>query len=254
MKRAMDPALLARVARHPTDLTVRLSVAESVQAEAPDLAEFVRNGVTMAREGRDAADYDRRERTQRILFRRAAREALCEPHAEWLSAWVLHGGWVEGGTTDAADFLAHAEARFDTLPLMYLTLRDAGPHLAAILEAPWVARLRGLVLPAARLADDDARRLAEAPGLAELRWLGLYDNEIGLAGLEALAASPHLRTLRYLDLRNNPAPPHVRRPILDQSEVIGWEPCPHAEALVRAHGPRPWLDRADAVMPAPAWV
>ncbi|MFK7984387.1 MAG: hypothetical protein AB8I08_00020 [Sandaracinaceae bacterium] len=234
----------ARVAQRPTDLSVRLEVADLVEERAPSFAEFIRNGVALS--GLALGDPARRERgrTERILLRQGVRKILIEPHADWIRGGHVHGGWLEGGTVDTAAFMREAESRFAVLPLLHLDLSDLGDRLDALLDAPWLPRLRSLALPGAALSDGDAKRMAGSPALRGIRYLGLGHSDIGLEGLEAFAASPHLGALQRLELGPD-APRHEREPWSDQGAVIGFDVCPTADRLERMYGSRPWLNRAD---------
>jgi uncharacterized protein (TIGR02996 family) len=246
--------LPSEILAHPDDLAARLAFADALQASDPDLAAFVRLGVQAARLAPEDPALIPLEQQTRRAYRGRAKEALYERHRSWLGAPILAGGLIEGGTVDAADFLANADAGFAEVPIRHLVLTSARPVLAAVLAAPWLGRLRSLELPSAGLDDADAARIADAAGLAGLAWLGLPDNAIGPVGVQALAASPHLAALQVLDLRLNPAPPLRREPLTDAGEGIGHLPNPYADALIARFGWRPWLGRADAWWPSKTTV
>lgn len=234
----------------PEDLELRLRYADVVQAAQPELAAYIRHGVVLARMTPSLQDpaWRKAYRAEQRLYRTARADLLARV-GDWLSMPVCHGGLVEGGRADAADFLAHAEERVAQLPLRHLTLTDAGGHLHALLAQGWLEQLDSLELPGAALTDADAALIAAAPDLSGLRWLGLADNGIGRDGVEAFAKSPYLRELQVLDLRNNPAPPLGREPRVDAGQVIGFERNPWAEELEATYGARPWIGRTDPVLP-----
>ncbi|MDB5309399.1 MAG: hypothetical protein JWO38_3601 [Gemmataceae bacterium] len=167
----------------------------------------------------------------------AERELLDAHRDEWegpfrrlATGLVFRRGFVDEVNVDARQYLRHAHELFAAGPIRHIHLLNAGGSIGAVMQSPYLSRLRALTVFAAhagdalaravtrsphlaelrvlhlgrnRLGDDAAEYLAGSPALGNLEELDLSENELGETGGRTLAASPHLANLRELEMRNN---------------------------------------------------
>jgi Leucine-rich repeat (LRR) protein len=95
-------------------------------------------------------------------------------------------------------------ASLPALEALELSQGEGSPSLEALARAPWLGRLKGLVISARGLGDAGAGALVGMEALRGLEELALTQCAVGDAGAVALCQSPWLRGLRRLDLRHNP--------------------------------------------------
>ncbi len=217
------------VLRRPDDDQPRLRLADWLDFDDPDRAEFIRLQCQLhwtSAHPELVGDLDNRER-----------ELLAQHELDWVGDleqhvdyWVFQRGFVEEialsfdsyfqhadailaehpirelhlrGLRNRTPYLARAEEmlRYHSLDLSENLLRDQGVQVLA--RSPYLGNLRRLNLSSTGLGDDGLRALAESPHLGRLRELYLCDNRISQAGLSAFLNSPLRSRLAKISLRYN---------------------------------------------------
>ena len=240
----MNAAQLARVIAAPDDDDVRLAIANEL-GEGNPRAEFIRLQVARAR-GDHAAS--RKRRSEETLREETLLGQYAQRWAEEVGPFVrvpadMRGLSFHRGFVARADVkrLADADQAFARAPIEVLSASGSGFDVAALLKAPWLGRVRALILSGIGGGDALARSIAGCERLGRLRYLALRHNDIGRAGVEALAAAPRFAALRRLDLGGNDVNP-VEVPAYDEAGyIVATETDPLAAELEAAHGHRAWL-------------
>ena len=135
------------------------------------------------------------------------REQLAQRRAELLAkhgkAWFpyplktrVHRGFVEAIAGPIGKLAKAAPAIFDAEPVVEVQVTDLEENdIGRLLGAPWLPRVRRLILRG-KLTEDDFAELCGAPALARLAALNVSNTKLPALALGALDGSlPHCRTL-----------------------------------------------------------
>lgn len=235
-------AFLQRIRAYPDDDTPRLIFADWLEEQGgadPALgaarARLIRVQIALAHLTGEEAGRDSEAAVTRLAAEE--RELLAAYRTTWAAGFrglasglEFRRGFVEEVKVAARQFIRHAHEVFAAGPVRHVHLLDVGGSLPAVLQSPYLSRLRALTVfaqhagePLARsvsrcphlsglrslhlgrnrLADDAAEPLASSPVLGNLEHLDLSENDLGETAGRALAASPHFGNMRVLELAGN---------------------------------------------------
>lgn len=193
---------LEDILEHPQDDGPRLSYADWLDEQCDPLGEFIRVQCKLASlpiNHRAVLELETRER-----------ELLAEFENLWVGDlvhmvhwWTFRRGFVEEIGTSASNFLTHAAALFQRMPIQEIHLCRVRDQITALAASAYLQRASNLDLSNNVVRDQGVRVLANSPNLARVTVLNLSSSGIGDSGLKALAASAHLMELRELYLGDN---------------------------------------------------
>src|SRR5438132_9887129 len=185
---------LQRIRAFPDDDVHRLIFADWLEEQGGAEAEraaFIRIQIALA--GLAADDSHRAGLA-------AAERALLERHrSEWEAPFrglatglVFRRGFIDEVKVAARQYLRHADELFTIGPIRHMHLLDVGGSLPAVLQSPYLSRLRALTVFAQHAGQALVGAVARSPHLSELRGLHLGRNRLDDDAVDQLAASPLL--------------------------------------------------------------
>jgi uncharacterized protein (TIGR02996 family) len=221
---------LQAILADPNNDHLRLVYADWLEENSDPRGEFIRLQFALARlppgEGLEL-------RARELELIREHKEEWFGTLRQHIGYWEAHRGFLDEVSTQAVNFLQHADELFARHPVQHVTLRGLTPHirglagcphlqhvsslnlsangltaghLRTLVASPYLQRLSELDLGHNQAHNAGVQALAGCPGLRRLTRLVLVDNRIGQTGARALLSSPYLNSLEELDLRNNPIP------------------------------------------------
>jgi uncharacterized protein (TIGR02996 family) len=206
MSDATGTGLLHDIIEHPDDDTPRLIYADWLEEhDQPERAAFIRLQLERARLPAGDARAARLLRREKAVLKQHGK-AWGETNLGLLGE--LRRGFIEHVTCAPDQVLMSGAELTERFPVRSLCLRAGGDEVSEIrrlAQQPWLARIAALriVLPRTEggcLGSAGLEALLESPYLAGLRVLELPYARIQATGARALAQARHLTALRELDL------------------------------------------------------
>lgn len=193
-----EAGLLDAIVREPDDDLHRLVYADWLEEQGHDArAEFIRVQLERARPDTEESRLKALIRREKALLAQNGRR-WAKPFRPRLTRLGYRRGFVERASADAELFLSGPDDLLTCAPILLLALRDARPHVRALIDCAPLSWLEGLSVQG--LGEDALTELFASPHLEGLESLDLTRNGLDNQGLSRVLRrlGPSLRVL-YLD-------------------------------------------------------
>lgn len=235
---------LARILADPDNDQLRLEIAEEL-GPGSMRAEFMRLQIErhtrdrLAKRARRSDESAREEAILSMYGDRWAKEVgdfiLVPPDYRGIA---FHRGMVARARVRT---LEQADQAFSRAPIEVLEASSADFDALQMLKAPWLSRLRALIISGNSAGDALALALTNCPELIYLRYLELSHNRFTEAGIEALIASPNLARVARVDLAGNPCNPVEKLTYDEAGYAVVSQRQPFGKRMLERYG-RAWLN------------